>query len=454
MTLDETFKAAKAGDLTNDTTYKVGEISRKTGLQKQPDGSWAPPKTGAKKPLTRADNTILGGQAGRTLNNNVQAAGPERDVSAENRAYHEKVEKERADRNARADSKASAARQEAEERHLSGVEMKDFFLAKTYEGTSVAMAQRGLEAQGFELLEANDGVNVYERPEGGRITMKLEGNKIKSADYKTPAETAAEGRAGNEPKPLPAASSKKDYTQKAPGPMQNAVSYLNNKTENGADIDEFLDNNGFYSTSNERRIKMADGTMYEIDFKNDDGEKVTRRLMKYDGDPDRQNTKLIYKSSDNGDTPAASSEGESSPGSVKINNDSVEVNGVKIPKAKIRVGGINPEVPVGVMTIESGPDKGSRIMGSYSIKEARRHYQKQGARFTVRREEWGAAEIYETVEGDEAGETWFFNTYKDQLAEAAKGATSDAAYTAESVNAPRENLERKLTGDCKIKIRK
>lgn len=39
MTLDETFKAAKAGDLTNDTTYKVGEISRKTGLQKQPDGS-------------------------------------------------------------------------------------------------------------------------------------------------------------------------------------------------------------------------------------------------------------------------------------------------------------------------------------------------------------------------------------------------------------------------------
>lgn len=50
MTLDETFKAAKAGDLTNDTTYKVGEISRKTGLQKQPDGSWAPPKTGARQP--------------------------------------------------------------------------------------------------------------------------------------------------------------------------------------------------------------------------------------------------------------------------------------------------------------------------------------------------------------------------------------------------------------------
>ena len=29
-----------------DRTYKTGEISQKTGLQKQPDGSWAPPKKG------------------------------------------------------------------------------------------------------------------------------------------------------------------------------------------------------------------------------------------------------------------------------------------------------------------------------------------------------------------------------------------------------------------------
>lgn len=56
MTLDATFKAAKAGDLTNDTTYKVGEISRKTGLQKQPDGSWAPPKTGARQPAKKQES--------------------------------------------------------------------------------------------------------------------------------------------------------------------------------------------------------------------------------------------------------------------------------------------------------------------------------------------------------------------------------------------------------------
>jgi hypothetical protein len=39
---DELNKALKAD--VEDRTYKTGEISQKTGLQKQPDGSWAPPK--------------------------------------------------------------------------------------------------------------------------------------------------------------------------------------------------------------------------------------------------------------------------------------------------------------------------------------------------------------------------------------------------------------------------
>lgn len=33
---------------TEDVKYKTGDISQKTGLQKQPDGSWAPPKKGGK----------------------------------------------------------------------------------------------------------------------------------------------------------------------------------------------------------------------------------------------------------------------------------------------------------------------------------------------------------------------------------------------------------------------
>lgn len=34
--------------VTEDVTYKPGDISQKTGLQKQPDGSWAPPKNAGK----------------------------------------------------------------------------------------------------------------------------------------------------------------------------------------------------------------------------------------------------------------------------------------------------------------------------------------------------------------------------------------------------------------------
>lgn len=42
-----------------DRTYKTGEISQKTGLQKQPDGSWAPPKKGgAGKPKSNVPGNI------------------------------------------------------------------------------------------------------------------------------------------------------------------------------------------------------------------------------------------------------------------------------------------------------------------------------------------------------------------------------------------------------------
>lgn len=95
------------------------------------------------------------------------------------------------------------------------------------------------------------------------------------------------------------------------------------------------------------------------------------------------------------------------------------------------------------MEITSGPDKGSRILGSPNIREARKHYEKNGANFNVHREQLDAAEIYMSVEGDEEAENWFFNNYKTQLAEAAKkgtGSSKDAAP--------------KLTGDCKVRLSK
>lgn len=235
---------------TEDKVYKDGDIAhRKDGdYRRISAGKWVPVKkngTGSK-----------------------EAAGGKRDISAENRAFHEKADKERAERKARADSKASAARKEAEERKLSGVEMKDFFLAKAYEGASVEMTQRGLEAQGFDLLEANDKVNVYERPEGSRITMQLEGNKIKSAEYQTPAETAKEARS-ERANPTPAQPKRESVSA---GRMSKDLDgnfwsrpddFKEDITSRGWDVEEM--NNEYAVISNEA------GSQYEVRF-NDHGD--------------------------------------------------------------------------------------------------------------------------------------------------------------------------------------
>lgn len=47
-TIEELYRVTKTDRYTQDA-YQVGEISRKTGLQKQSDGTWAPPKNGSKK---------------------------------------------------------------------------------------------------------------------------------------------------------------------------------------------------------------------------------------------------------------------------------------------------------------------------------------------------------------------------------------------------------------------
>lgn len=141
MTLDNMFAAAR-GKMTDDKKYEVGQISEKTGLQKQPDGSWAPPKNGGKKP-----------------------------------------------------------------------------------------------------------------------------------------------------NPLPPG---KDYTQKAPGKMQNAVNYLNGKTEDPAEVNEFLKNNGFKKAGEENTIRMAGGPLKETTYQDAAGNKVTLRTYEKNG---KQAAALKYEGS-------------------------------------------------------------------------------------------------------------------------------------------------------------
>lgn len=191
-TIEELYKAAKTDRYTQDA-YQVGEISRKTGLQKQSDGTWAPPKNGQgiSQSANKADHPKR--RDSDILSN--------RDYTESNKAYaersrqlHEKADKERAERNANAENKTSAIMQEAKERNLSGPQLKDFVFSKIWEGQNIDHVQSSMEAQDWSLTEADDGINVYEKPDGSKVTMQLEGSKVKSVDYSAPGTKEAPKR--------------------------------------------------------------------------------------------------------------------------------------------------------------------------------------------------------------------------------------------------------------------
>lgn len=66
--------------LAEDKTYQTGQISEKTGLQKQPDGSWAPPKNGNGKTMRPGE------------------PNPDRDDSPERAAYERELSRQQAQR--------------------------------------------------------------------------------------------------------------------------------------------------------------------------------------------------------------------------------------------------------------------------------------------------------------------------------------------------------------------
>lgn len=75
MTLNETFNMVKDGAV-QDRRYKPGEISEATGLQKQPDGSWAEPKTGTKGAgIPKADKNTFVGKTYKDFAESARASG-------------------------------------------------------------------------------------------------------------------------------------------------------------------------------------------------------------------------------------------------------------------------------------------------------------------------------------------------------------------------------------------
>lgn len=69
---------------------------------------------------------------------------------------------------------------------LPGAQKKDALYAATFEGSPIGMTQTSMERQGWDLVQADDDVNVYGKPDGSKITMKHDGNKITSTEYEAP----------------------------------------------------------------------------------------------------------------------------------------------------------------------------------------------------------------------------------------------------------------------------
>lgn len=306
--------------VTEDVKYKTGDISQKTGLQKQPDGSWAPPKGGAgsnKKNITNAEGKLSerakfayqehakkiskesleslirnknkafekhndeiaeifkeelarrnkkdtsknefykddirteagekkilsetktevlqskikdleetkkknGGKLGVYGEKSLQLAKEElakrskpaeglesksteeltnlfnelatksvREKSPENSAERDRVYKE-LKRRQKAESNPTDKYKD-----LPGAQKKDALYASTFEGSSIGMTQTSMERNGWDLVQADDNVNVYAKPDGSKVTMKHDGKKITSSEYEAPG--SAESKPAENP---------------------------------------------------------------------------------------------------------------------------------------------------------------------------------------------------------------------------------------------------------------
>ena len=306
---------------TEDVTYKTGDISQKTGLQKQPDGSWAPPKksrlgigTGKKetgnKEQKRQKHIAANAQhqfeaASETANSEIDQANlksiksfmdeehatfknalyskaetlarrgargnpdPENEKSllkfaeaagmaddlklylkeevnskyefgggeskpaekhppmvmpkgmhpaefmkaweddAKKNGYKKGQGNEWREHLRNEESKPATSKPDTKEqtkalmekyKDLPGAQKKDALYAATFEGSPIGMTQTSMERQGWDLVQADDDVNVYAKPDGSKVTMKHDGNKITSTEYEAPGSKPAESKTVEETK--------------------------------------------------------------------------------------------------------------------------------------------------------------------------------------------------------------------------------------------------------------
>ena len=140
---------------TEDKVYQIGEISQKTGLQKTANG-WVKPKSGKQPGAKKPDESAR--------------------IAASKEARAKKSQ----------ELGQKAAGDFAKYKDLPPVQRKDALGAASHEGISIGMTQRSMEGMGWDLIQADDKVNVYGKPDGSKAIMKHDGKKITEVSYEGP----------------------------------------------------------------------------------------------------------------------------------------------------------------------------------------------------------------------------------------------------------------------------
>lgn len=140
---------------TEDKVYQIGEISQKTGLQKTANG-WVKPKSGKQPGAKQPDESAR--------------------IAASKEARAKKSQ----------ELEQKAAGDFAKYKDLPPVQRKDALGAASHEGISIGTTQRSMEGMGWDLIQADDKVNVYGKPDGSKAIMKHDGKKITEVSYEGP----------------------------------------------------------------------------------------------------------------------------------------------------------------------------------------------------------------------------------------------------------------------------
>ena len=191
-------------------TYQIGEISQATGLQKTANG-WVKPKNGkqpgaASKHDTDPQTYIVKKNdelrkmylnekdpakkeaMKKALKKQASMMEPEPFSSTESKP--DESARIAASKEARAKKSQElgqkAAGDFAKYKDLPPVQRKDALGAASHEGISIGLTQRSMEGMGWDLIQADDKVNVYGKPDGSKAIMKHDGKKITEVNYEAP----------------------------------------------------------------------------------------------------------------------------------------------------------------------------------------------------------------------------------------------------------------------------